>query len=168
MSLRHARRSGARVSEPLASPTRTTKPPARERSLVLLPNEPGILPDLLHAEPAISVDEAAVQHALSFAFIAGSAGGSLSAALSRTAIAASSFTPDTLQDGLFLDELVAHTFDFTVAGKPAAIDRVQLRREFAPLPTPLFQRRAQRRGVYVAHHASHVLQLPAQRLVLAL
>jgi DNA mismatch repair protein MutS2 len=107
---------------------RSTKPPARERSLVLITNEHGILPDLLHAKPAISVDEAAVLHALSFAFIAGSAGGSLKAALSRTAIAASSFTPDALQDGLFLDELVAIAFDFPLAGKPAPLDRTQLRR----------------------------------------
>ena len=113
---------------------RPTKPP-RERALVLLPNEHGILPDLLHEKPAISVDEAALLHALSFAFIAGSAGGSLTTALGRTAIAASSFTPEALQDGLFLDELVATTFDFSLAGKPAPIDRVQLRRLLSRPPS---------------------------------
>jgi len=127
MPLRHARRSAVRASEPPAPSARSTKPP-RERALVLLTNEHGILPDLLHEKPAISVDEAALLHALSFAFIAGSAGGSLTTALSRTAIAASSFTPEALQDGLFLDELVTIAFDFPLAGKPAPIDRVQLRR----------------------------------------
>ena len=127
LQLRHVRRSAARAPSTPPSEARSTKPP-RERSLVLLPDERGVLPDLLHQEPAISVDEASVLHALSFAFIAGSAGGSLNSALSRTAIAASSFSPEALQDGLFLDELVAIAFDFPLAGKPAPIDRVQLRR----------------------------------------
>jgi DNA mismatch repair protein MutS2 len=127
MPLRHARRSAIRASEPPAPAPRSTRP-ARERSLVLLPNERGVLPDLLHAKPAISVDENAVLHALSFAFVAGSAGGALTSALSRTALAASSFTPDALQDGLFLDELVTIAFDFPLAGKPAPIDKAQLRR----------------------------------------
>jgi len=134
MPLRHARRSAVRASEPPAPSARSTRP-LRERTLVLLPNERGILPDLLHENPAISVDEAALLHALSFAFIAGSAGGSLTTALSRTAIAASSFTPEALQDGLFLDELVAIAFDFPLAGKPAPIDRVQLRRLLSRPPS---------------------------------
>jgi DNA mismatch repair protein MutS2 len=96
---------------------------------VLVPSDRGVVvPDLLHANPAISLDEAAVLHALSFAFIAGSAGGSLTGALSRTALAASSFTPEALQDGLFLDEVVSVAFDFPLQGKPAPIDRVQLRK----------------------------------------
>lgn len=127
MPLRHARRAANRASDPGPPTARSTKPP-RERSLVLLPTERGVLPDLLHEKPAISVDEAALLHALSFAFIAGSAGGALNTALSRTAIAASSFIPETLQESLFLDELVATAFDFPLAGKPAPIDRVQLRR----------------------------------------
>jgi DNA mismatch repair protein MutS2 len=100
----------------------------RERSLTLVPEERGVLPDLLHAQPAISVDEPAVLHALSFAFIAGSAGGALTSALSRTALAASSFSPEALQGGLFLEELVGLAFDFPLAGKPAPIDRAHLLR----------------------------------------
>jgi DNA mismatch repair protein MutS2 len=96
--------------------------------LVLVSGERATVPDLLHASPAISVDESALLQALSFAFIAGSAGGSLTTALSRTALAASSFTPEALQDGLFIDEVVSVAFDFPLLGKPAPIDRVQLRK----------------------------------------
>ena len=119
-----SRMDGDRVSEP--SP-RSQKPP-RERSLTLVPQERGVLPDLLHAQPAISVDETALLNALSFAFVAGSAGGSLQTALSRTALAASSFSPEALQGGLFLEELVALAFDFPLEGKPAPIDRAHLLR----------------------------------------
>jgi DNA mismatch repair protein MutS2 len=94
----------------------------------LVPQARGPLPDLLHARPAISVDEQALLHALDFAFIAGSAGGALQTALSRTAIAASSFSPESLQDGLFVDEMIALGFDFPLAGKPAPLDRVRLRK----------------------------------------
>jgi len=106
---------------------RSQRPP-RERSLALVPETRGVLPDLLHHTPAISVDEAALLHALSFAFIAGSAGGALQSALSRTALAASSFSPEALQGGLFLEELVALAFDFPLHGKPAPIDRPHLLR----------------------------------------
>jgi DNA mismatch repair protein MutS2 len=106
---------------------RISKSP-RERVLTIAPQERGALPDLLHAQPAISVDEPALLHALAFAFVAGSAGGSLQSALARTALAASSFTPEALQDGLFLDELIAIAFDFPSSGKPAPIDRVRLRK----------------------------------------
>ena len=117
-------------AEPLA---RTTKVPARERKLCPVPEERGPWPDLLHAKPAIGVDEPALRHALSFAFIAGSAGGALASALARTAVADSSFTPESLQDGLFLDELIALAFAFSVvqktgASKPAPVDRAQLKR----------------------------------------
>ena len=114
--------------------TTPSKPPARERALALAPEGRGALPDLLHAEAAISVDEAALLHALSFAFIAGSAGGTLQNALARTAIAASSFSPEALQDGLFLDELINLAFDFPLQGKPAPIDRAYLRRLFSKPP----------------------------------
>jgi DNA mismatch repair protein MutS2 len=109
-------------------PERALVPPAAER---------GTIPDLLHAVPAISVDEPALGHALSFAFVAGSAGGSLATALGRTALAASSFTPDTLQDGLFLDELLALIFEFPLAGRPAPIDRAHLRKLLTRPPSDL-------------------------------
>jgi DNA mismatch repair protein MutS2 len=92
------------------------------------------MPDLLHAQPAISVDVRALDHALSFAFVAGSAGGALRAALSHTAIAASSFMPDMLQEGLFLGELIAIGFAFPLHGRPAPIDHSQLRRLVALPP----------------------------------
>jgi DNA mismatch repair protein MutS2 len=105
-----------------------SKPPARERTLALAPESRGALPDLLHAEPSISVDEQALLHALSFAFIAGSAGGSLQTALARTAVAASSFSPEALQDGLFIDELITLAFEFPLQSRPAPIDRAHLKR----------------------------------------
>ncbi|HKU42885.1 MAG TPA: DNA mismatch repair protein [Polyangiales bacterium] len=115
----------------------SARPPAKERSLAPHAPERGPLPDLLHARPSISVDQSALLHALSFAFVAGSAGGSLRTALSRTAIAASSFTPDTLSDGLFLDELLRIGFEFTSAGKPAPLDRAHLRKLISRPPSEL-------------------------------
>jgi DNA mismatch repair protein MutS2 len=110
----------------LAAPA--SKPPRKLRSLVPASAARGMIPDLLHAEPAISVDEPALLNALSFAFVAGSAGGALQSALTRTALAPSSFTPETLQDGLFLDELLQIALEFPLQGKPAPIDHAQLRR----------------------------------------
>lgn len=115
-------------AERASEPGPRSQKPARERSLTLVPQERGVLPDLLHAQPAISVDEAALLHALSFAFVAGSAGGALHSALGRTALAKSSFSPDAMQGGLFLEELVGLAFDFPLNGKPAPIDRAHLLR----------------------------------------
>jgi DNA mismatch repair protein MutS2 len=119
-------RARAIALAPRPAEPKPSKPP-RERLLTLAPEERA-LPDLLHAEPSISVDEAALLHGLSFAFIAGSAGGSLQTALARTAVAASSFSPEALQDGLFLDELISLCFEFSIAGKPAPLDRALLKR----------------------------------------
>jgi DNA mismatch repair protein MutS2 len=110
--------------------------PVKERSLVPAAPE-RVLPDLLHAKPCLSVDEAAITHALSFAFVAGSAGGSLRGALSRTAVAASSFTPETLEEGLFIDELLSIAFEFPLGGKPAPLDRALLKRMFTRPPSDL-------------------------------
>jgi len=115
------------IATPASVPPPSSKP-AKERNLTTPDSARGALPDLLHDQPAISLDEPAILHALSFAFAAGSAGGTLNSALQRTAVASSSFTPHTLQDGLFLDELIAHAFDFPLRGKPAPIDRAQLRK----------------------------------------
>jgi DNA mismatch repair protein MutS2 len=119
---------GGRSSRPPAAPReepraarvvklRSLTPPAGER----------VIPDLLHARPSISCDERALQHALSFGFVAGSAGGSLRGALTHTAFAASDFMPEALQDGLFLDELLTIAFAFSTHGRLAPIDRAQLR-----------------------------------------
>src|SRR4051812_31683285 len=124
-------------SAPAPASRESARPAAKERSLARPAAERGELPDLLHAQPAISVDEAALLHALSFAFVAGSAGGSLRSALSRTAIAASSFSPDTLSDGLFLDELLSIGFEFSSGGKPAPLDRAQLRKLISRPPSEL-------------------------------
>jgi DNA mismatch repair protein MutS2 len=96
------------------------------RSLTPPPAERAI-PDLLHSRPSISCDERALQHALSFGFVAGSAGGALRGALTHTAFAASSFMPEALQDGLFLEELISIAFAFSVHGRVAPLDRTQLR-----------------------------------------
>ncbi|MEY4579312.1 MAG: hypothetical protein RL701_4015 [Pseudomonadota bacterium] len=112
---------------PSALQPRSTKPPARERAL-LAPTADRVIPDLLHADPSISVDEPALLHSLAFAFVAGSANGALRGTLARTAIAPSTFAPDSLQDGLFIDELIAIAFEFQNAGKPAPLDRAQLRK----------------------------------------
>ncbi|MET0385842.1 MAG: DNA mismatch repair protein [Polyangiales bacterium] len=106
----------------------SNKPPAPERSLQAAPETRQTHPDLLHEQASISVDEPALLHTLSFAFIAGSAGGSLQTALNRTALAASSFSPAALQDGLFIDDLIGLAFEFSSAGKPAPIERRRLLR----------------------------------------
>jgi DNA mismatch repair protein MutS2 len=126
-------RARAIALAPRPAEPKPSKPP-RERLLTLAPEERGVLPDLLHAEPSISVDEPALLHALSFAFIAGSAGGGLRNALARTAVAASSFSPEALQDGLFLDELINLCFEFSIAGKPAPLDRALLKRHLTKPP----------------------------------
>lgn len=125
----------ARTSSPPPA-VRASSSPAKERSLVPVAPE-RVLPDLLHAQACVSVDEPAILHALSFAFVAGSAGGSLRTALSRTAVAASSFTPETLEDGLFIDELLAIAFEFPIGGKPAPLDKALLRRMFTRPPLEL-------------------------------
>jgi DNA mismatch repair protein MutS2 len=133
------RRSELRLLARASSPppeARKAASPIRERSLVPVAPE-RIVPDLLHAHACVSVDESAIAHALSFAFIAGSAGGSLRTALARTGCAASSFTPETLEDGLFLDELLTIGFEFPLGGKPAPIDRPALRRLFTRPPREL-------------------------------
>jgi DNA mismatch repair protein MutS2 len=134
---RHELRAYARLSGGKPDARESGAPPAKERSLVPPPPERGALPDLLHAEPAISVDEAALGHALAFAFVAGSAGGSLRSALARTAIAASSFTPETLEDGLFLEELLTIGFEFPIGGKPAPVDRAHLKKLLTRPPSDL-------------------------------
>lgn len=123
-----SRRSQLRSLATATATPSSNRPPARERTLKPVPEPRGTLPDLLHEQPAISVDEASVLQAVSFAFTCGSAGGALISALARTAIASSSFTPASLQDGLFVDELIGLAFDFPVAGKPAPIDRAHLKK----------------------------------------
>jgi DNA mismatch repair protein MutS2 len=119
-----------------ATAVRPSAAPAKERSLVPVAPDRA-MPDLLHANACLSVDEAAILHAVSFAFVAGSAGGSLRTALARTAVAASSFTPETLEEGLFIDELLTIGFEFSLSGKPAPIDRALLRRMFTRPPSEL-------------------------------
>jgi DNA mismatch repair protein MutS2 len=132
--LRSARlRATPRLDSPEEPEPVAPKPSYKPRPLVPASHEQPV-PDLLHAQPAISVDTRALQHALSFAFVAGSAGGALRAALSHTAVAASSFMPDMLQDGLFLSELVAIGFSFPLQARPAPIDHAQLRRLIALPP----------------------------------
>src|ERR1700742_2559909 len=128
---------GRRVSRPPPPAEPRSSRPVKLRSLQPPAAERGVLPDLLHAEPSISVDERALQHALSFAFVAGSAGGALRGAMSHTAFATSSFRPETRQDGLFLDELLTIAFSFSTQGKPAPIDRPQLRTLLAHPPLAL-------------------------------
>jgi DNA mismatch repair protein MutS2 len=129
LSSRHARARtrvlGLRSSRPPAPEVQPR--PVKLRSLQPPPVERGAIPDLLHACASISCDERALQHALSFGFVAGSAGGALRGALTHTAFAASSFMPEALQDGLFLDELLGIAYAFTVQGRPAPLDRAQLR-----------------------------------------
>jgi len=139
----NARARGRRTELRLLARTSSAPPsvrpsgtPVKERSLVPVAPE-RVLPDLLHAQACVSVDEPSILHALSFAFVAGSAGGSLRTALARTAVAASSFTPETLEDGLFIDELLSIAFEFPIGGKAAPIDKALLRRMFTRPPSEL-------------------------------
>ena len=126
---------GGRSSRP-PSPPREAARVVKLRSLTP-PSAERVIPDLLHACASISCDERALQHALSFGFVAGSAGGALRGALSHTAFAASSFMPEALQDGLFLEELISIAFAFSVQGRAAPLDRAQLRALFTRPPREL-------------------------------
>jgi DNA mismatch repair protein MutS2 len=155
-------RSLAQVQASAPISDQPPKPPRKLRSLVPASEARGMIPDLLHAQPAISVDEPALLNALSFAFVAGSAGGALQSALSRTALAASSFTPETLQDGLFLDELLQIALEFPLQGKPAPIDRSQLRRLLTQPPLDLRDVR-ERQAVFAELAARPELQRALER-----
>ncbi len=84
--------------------------------------------DLINAAPALRVDAANLEQALSFAFLTGNAGGSLASALTQAAVAPSAFRSDDFADALFVDELINGCFTFQVAGKSAALDRAHLRK----------------------------------------
>ena len=64
-----AQREGSRAAAPAA---RRQPKPLSEQG-----DRASIFPDLLHDEPQLCLDEASLSHALSFAFVAGSAGGAI-------------------------------------------------------------------------------------------
>jgi DNA mismatch repair protein MutS2 len=65
------------------------------------------LPDLIHPEPRLWVDEAELRQVLTFAFASGIGSDAIERALEKTKAPPSDFLPDCFAKDLFLDEFVA-------------------------------------------------------------
>ncbi|HEX7479321.1 MAG TPA: hypothetical protein VF331_16075, partial [Polyangiales bacterium] len=133
------RRAAVSAAQAAASEAASVvRPPRRDaRFLVASAAQADVTPDLLDAVPAVRLDVAALEHALSFAFLAGSSGGALGSALCHAAVAPSDWAPDNFADALFIDELISGCFGFSIAGRPAPIDRPQLRKLLCQPPKDL-------------------------------
>jgi DNA mismatch repair protein MutS2 len=80
--------------------------------------------DLLHLEPAITIDRQAVAEILRFAFVAGDGGVELAKSLRHAAVAPSTFEPQAFASGLFVGHLV------DAMGATANVGQVEHHREF--------------------------------------
>src|SRR6187399_2248618 len=72
-----------------------------------------VIPDLLHAEPRLWVQEAELRQVLTFAFASGSGSDAFEQALERMELAPSRFAPDCFTKDLFVEDLVARCFQFS-------------------------------------------------------
>jgi DNA mismatch repair protein MutS2 len=91
--------------------------------------------DLLHPEPRLTLDAAALGQALTFAFATGGTGQSFDALLNRAKLAPTRFQPDCFARDLFLGDLVKRCLALRIGGRTRAFHRAQLEREIAAPPT---------------------------------
>jgi DNA mismatch repair protein MutS2 len=75
------------------------------------------IPDLLHLEPELSVDQRQVSELLEMAFLGRDTGGDLDEALGGTGNRDARWRPEFFAEDLFLDELLRSSYPVTVGGK---------------------------------------------------
>ncbi len=96
------------------------------------------VPDLLHPEPRLALDGAALAELLESAFLGGGdAGPNLERSLTAHDAAGSSWRAELFADELFLDELVEDCCTVRVQGQPVPVNRVFLRHVLAAAPAAL-------------------------------
>ncbi|RMH20497.1 MAG: DNA mismatch repair protein [Acidobacteria bacterium] len=95
------------------------------------------LPDLLHLEPRVSVDDAVLRELLDLGFLGKETGSSFDRALSEAMSERDGWQGGFFAHDLFLKELVENCFTLTLDGRPYGVNQSFLLRVLADPPTDL-------------------------------
>jgi DNA mismatch repair protein MutS2 len=100
----------------------------------MTPDEPTIIPDLLHPRAVRRIDLERTRLSLTLAFAGGTSGGLFSEALDRATLAPSSFEPSGFAADLFLDRFVGQSFKVRIRHHEPAVGTAHLVRLLAHPP----------------------------------
>jgi DNA mismatch repair protein MutS2 len=98
------------------------------------PEEPTVIPDLLHPRAVRRIDLERTRLALTLAFAGGTSGGLFAEALDRATLAPSSFEPSGFAADLFLERFVAQSFKVRIRHQEPVVGTAHLVRLLAHPP----------------------------------